>query len=372
MKLTVVRNEFLAALSHAQSVVEKRSTVPVLSHVLLVAEGNKLQMTATDLDLTIVETIIADVEIAGTTTVPAYTLYEIVRRLEDGNDVNLTLDDEGKSLSITSKRSAFRLACLAPDDFPKITRSDLPFQFSIPASQLKQLLDRTHFAMSIEETRYYLNGVYLHPINVNGQLMLRAVASDSHRLALAEVPCPVGAENIPGVILSRKTVHELRRLLDNTTTAILVQLSTNQVQFEMPNCILSARLVDGTFPNYDAVIPANNNRQFMVPTKNFMECVGRVSTVLNDKFRGIKLRIGGNSLAMIAVNPDHGQAADEAEIESDVENLEIGFNAKYLTDITHQISGDKMAVWVDDMSSPAIFKDEKDASALYVLMPMRV
>jgi DNA polymerase-3 subunit beta len=372
MKVTVERSDFLKALSHTQNVVEKRNTVPILSHVLLTAQNDQLHLMATDLDLAISEVIGAHVEEEGSTTVPASTLYEIVRKLSGDEDVSLNFHQDSQILYVTSGRSEFKLSCLLPKDFPKVTPGDLPFSFSITSENLKKLLDNTHFAMSTEEARYYLNGVYLHETQSNGQPVLRAVASDAHRLALAEITSPDGSKGMPGIILGRKVVQEIRHLLDGSPTLLTLSLSETQIKLTLPGIQLSSRLIDGAFPNYETVIPAHNGRTLVVKTKTFSDSVSRVSTILTEKHKAIKLKINNNVLLMSAINPDCGNAVDSLEVNSDVPGLEIGFNARYLTDITHQISGDDMILRLDDTASPTIFQDQNQEGTLFVLMPMRV
>lgn len=377
MHLTVDRAEFLKALGHAQSVVEKRNTVPILSHVLLQAKDQELLLMATDLDLSVVEFLGATVTTPGATTVPALRLYEIVRRLPD-TTITLQSDAEQKTLNITAGASSFNLSCLAPEDFPKFSSLELPIKFLLKTSDLKQLLDRTYFAMSTEEARYYLNGIYFHLVtkstSENGEkyTVLRSVASDAHRLALAEIRAPENIHDMPGVILSRKTVMELRQLLTTSEETVTIQLSETQIQFNFNKIELNARLIDGTFPNYDAVIPNPTEQFITIPTKQFADSVTRISTILSDKTRGLKLKITKDRLIFSATNPDYGHAIDELAIETPIDSLEIGFNARYLTDITNQITSENMIVALESTTAPTVFKSETEPHILYVLMPMRV
>lgn len=372
MKITVQRTDFLKALGHVQNVVEKRNTIPILSHVLLIAQKDELHLLATDHDLAISEVIPAHGETEGKTTVPATTLYEIVRKLPGDEDVCLTFNETKQVLYITSGRSEFKLSCLNPEDFPRITPQNLPFSLTLPGAELKKLLDNTHFAMSTEEARYYLNGVYLHQTESRGLPVLRAVASDAHRLALAEIPAPEGALGMPGVILGRKAVQEIRHLLEGVSTPVTLQLSPVQIALSLPGIQLYSRLIEATFPDYQAVIPSHNQRTLNVKTKTFSDSVSRVSTILTEKHKAIKLNIRQNTLLMSAINPECGNAEDSLEVDSDVQELEIGFNARYLTDITHQIGGDEMVLRLDDTVSPIIFQDHGDEGTLFVLMPMLV
>jgi DNA polymerase III subunit beta len=374
MKLTIERGALLKSLGHIQSVVERRNTIPILANVLLEASKNKLAMTATDMDLAIVETASADVGKTGTTTVQAHTLYDIVRKLPEGSQVGLDTGAEGKSgqVSLRAGRSTFTLASLPAEDFPKMAAGELPNNFELAAGDLRGLIDRTRFAISTEETRYYLNGIYMHATQSNGMKVLRAVATDGHRLARVEMALPSGADNIPGVILPRKTVLELRKLLDETQGAIAVSLSDTRVRFAFDDVVLTSKLIDGTFPDYERVIPASNDKVLEVDCKQFAEAVDRVATISTEKSRAIKLALSKGQLTLTATSPDAGSATEELEARYSASPIEIGFNARYLLDIAQQIEGEGARFQMSDAASPTIVQDTADSSALYVLMPMRV
>ncbi len=374
MKLTIERGALLKALGHIQSVVERRNTIPILANVLLEASKNKLSMTATDMDLAIIETAGADVGKTGTTTVQAHTLYDIVRKLPEGSQVGLDGGTDAKSgqVSLRAGRSTFTLASLPAEDFPKMAGGDLPHSFELAAADLRGLIDRTRFAISTEETRYYLNGIYVHATQSNGVKVLRAVATDGHRLARVEMPLPSGADNIPGVILPRKTVLELRKLLDETQSAIAVSLSETRVRFAVDDVVLTSKLIDGTFPDYERVIPSNNEKVLEIDCKTFAEAVDRVATISTEKSRAIKMALGKGQLTLTATSPDAGSATEELEARYTASPIEIGFNARYLLDIAQQIEGDGARFSMSDAASPTVVQDTADPSALYVLMPMRV
>jgi DNA polymerase III subunit beta len=374
MKLTIERGALLKALGHIQSVVERRNTIPILANVLLEASKNKLALTATDMDLAIVETTAAEVAKTGTTTVQAHTLYDIVRKLPEGSQVGLDSGDDAKSgqVHLRAGRSTFTLASLPADDFPKMAGGDLPNSFELASADLRGLIDRTRFAISTEETRYYLNGIYLHGTQSNGMKVLRAVATDGHRLARVEMPLPNGAENMPGVILPRKTVLELRKLLDETQGTVAMSLSDTRVRFAIDDVVLTSKLIDGTFPDYERVIPANNDKVLEVDCKIFAEAVDRVATISTEKSRAIKMALGKGQLTLTATSPDAGSATEELEARYSASPIEIGFNARYLLDIAQQIEGEGARFQMSDAASPTIVQDTADPSALYVLMPMRV
>ena len=372
MKLTIERAALLKSLAHVQSVVERRNTIPILSNVLIEADGGRLGLTATDMDLTIIEQVEADVADAGTTTAPAHTLYEIVRKLPEGAQVQLVTSGETGQMTLTSGRSTFTLSTLPKEDFPSGGASELPHSFSLAAGELKNLIDRTRFAISTEETRYYLNGIYLHATESSGIAVLRAVATDGHRLARFEMPLPDGAGEMPGVIVPRKTVGELRKLIEESDQAIEVALSETKVRFAFDSTELTSKLIDGTFPDYERVIPSGNDKIMAVDCHAFSAAVDRVSTISTEKSRAIKLALADGNLVLSATSPDAGSATEEIEVDYGGSAMEIGFNSRYLLDIAQQIESEGAQFVLSDAASPTIVRDVDDASSLYVLMPMRV
>lgn len=373
MKLTIERAELLKSLAHVQSVVERRNTIPILSNVLLEADGEALSLTATDMDLTIVEKTGAEIGQPGATTVPAHTFYDIVRKLPDGAQVEIEADGEAGRVVIRAGRSRFTLATLPREDFPSPGSEELPISFSLPEERLKAIIDRTRFAVSTEETRYYLNGIYLHASRSDdGDSTLRAVATDGHRLARIDVERPDGAGDMPGVIIPRKTITELRKLIDETDGEISLSLSESRICFAFDNLVLTSKLIDGTFPDYDRVIPVGNDKVMEVDRKVFTQAVDRVSTISSEKSRAVKMVVESGNLTLSASSAEAGTASEEIEISYDSTSIEIGFNSKYLLDITQQIEGQTAEFTMMDSSSPTIIRDSADPRALYVLMPMRV
>lgn len=372
MKITIERATLLSALGHVQSVVERRNTIPILSNVLLAAEGSELSLTATDLDLTIIETVGIDVAQAGATTAAAHTLHDIVRKLPDGAQIELSLAGDQSRLSVVAGRSSFTLPCLPKEDFPVLAEDNLPASFQISAEELKRLIDKSRFAISTEETRYYLNGIYLHAAEADGIPMLRAVATDGHRLAQVDCPLPGGAVSMPGVIVPRKAVLEVRRLLDQVDEPVQISLSETKIRFAVGKTVLTTKLIDGTFPDYKRVIPSGNDKVLEVDCKQFAEAVDRVSTISTEKSRSIKLTLENEKLHLSANSPDSGSADEELVINYPGEGIEIGFNSRYLLDIASQINGDVARLDFADAVSPTILRDLGDDRALYVLMPMRV
>jgi DNA polymerase III subunit beta len=376
MKLTIERAALLKALSHVQSVVERRTTIPILSNVLLQAGSGKLAMSATDMDLEIVEQVAARIDSDGRTTAPAHTLYDIVRKLREGAQVELETPGgaggDRNEMVLRSGRSTFTLSCLPPEDYPVMTGAELPHHFTLTAAELRTLIDRTRFAISTEETRYYLNGIYLHATKNNEVPVLRSVATDGHRLARIEMVLPEGAAGMPGVIIPRKTVLELRKLVEEGDDEVQVALGDTKIRCAIGEAALTSKLIDGTFPDYDRVIPTGNDKMLEVPCKEFAEAVDRVSTISTERSRAVKLAIDRGSLTVSATSPENGTAIEELEVRYQNTPIEIGFNSRYLLDITEQIEGEAALFAMSDAASPTVVRDSADASALYVLMPMRV
>ncbi len=372
MKVTIERSALSKALGHVQSVVERRNTIPILSNVLIQAQGAALTLTATDLDIEISEEAPADVADGGATTVSALTLFEIVKRLPEGAQVRLELSPDEGRFQVSAGRSQFALAVLPDEDFPGLTGDDLDVRFSMPTEDLRRLLTKTRFAMSQEETRYYLNGVYFHAHTDDDEPLLRAAATDGHRLARLDAPLPDGAASMPGVIVPRKAIAELSRLLDDAEDHVEIAVSSAKIRFGFGPGRLTSKLIDGSFPDYERVIPKSNANVLRVDTNDFAHAVDRVSTVSADRTRSIKLALEADNLRLTVNNPEAGSALEELSVDYGGEPLEIGFNARYLLDVAQQIDGDTATFKLADPSSPTIIADEEDERALYVLMPLRV
>jgi DNA polymerase III subunit beta len=372
MKVTVERAELLKSLSHMHRVVERRNTIPILANVLIRAEKSSLQLKATDLDLEVIESIAAEVSPGGATTVPAHMFYEIVRKLPEGSQVVLEATGDRAVLAIRAGRSRFTLQTLPESDFPDLAAGDMTHKFKLAATDLKRLIDKTQFAISTEETRYYLNGIYLHTAGTAKSAKLRAVATDGHRLAQFELPLPNGAASMPGVIIPRKTVGEVQRLIEDSEAEIGIQLSQAKIRFNVGDVVLTSKLIDGTFPDYGRVIPAGNDKELTVTKKDFEAAVDRVSTVSSERGRAVKLSLTGGRLVLSVTNPDSGSATEELEVEYAADPIDIGFNSRYLLDIAAQLDGDVALLKLADPGSPTLIQDKDAKGALYVLMPMRV
>jgi DNA polymerase-3 subunit beta len=372
MKFSIERAALLKAVSQAQSVVERRNTIPILANVLIEAEGSDVSFRATDLDIEVVDKVAAQVESAGATTVSATMLHEIVRKLPDGALISITADSAAGRLTVEAGRSNFSLATLPREDFPVMASSEYASNFSAKAPELRRLFDKSKFAISTEETRYYLNGVYMHISDSNGGRVLRCVATDGHRLARIDSDMPSGAEDMPGVIVPRKTVGELRKLLDDDDMEIAVSVSETKIRFATPAITLTSKVIDGTFPDYTRVIPQGNTRKMEVDAADFAKAVDRVATVSSERSRAVKLQLDEDRLVLSVNAPDSGAAEEELAVAYGDERLEIGFNAKYLLEIASQVDRENAVFLFNSSGDPTLMREGNDESAVYVVMPMRV
>jgi len=372
MKVSIERSALLKAMSQAQSVVERRNTIPILANVLIEAEGGEISFRATDLDIEVVYKVVGMVERAGATTVGAHTLHEIVRKLPDGAMVELTDDVTSNRLDVVAGRSSFSLATLPREDFPIMANSEYACNFSAKSEILRRLFDKSKFAISTEETRYYLNGVYMHSSDGSNGKVLRCVATDGHRLARIDTELPDGAETLPGVIVPRKTVGELRKLLDEDEIKIAVSVSETKIRFATPEMILTSKVIDGSFPDYTRVIPQGNTRRLEVDAAEFAQAVDRVSTVSSERSRAVKLTLEDDRLILSVNAPDSGAAEEELVVAYADERLEIGFNAKYLLEIAGQVDRENAVFMFNSSGDPTLMREGNDESAVYVVMPMRV
>ncbi|MDA0239959.1 MAG: DNA polymerase III subunit beta [Proteobacteria bacterium] len=370
MKITIERAQLLKVLTHIQSVVERRNTIPILSNVKFEAPNGSLSLNATDMDLDIVETVEAEIATSGSTTAPVHTLFDIVRKLPEGSQVELDCTGSDGQLVLSSGRSRFTLTCLPTEDFPVMAGGEMAHRFTVSAAGLRGIIDRTRFAISTEETRYYLNGIYLHVAENSGVKVLKAVATDGHRLASVELPLP--SEGMPGVIVPRKAVGELRKLIDESTEDVSVSLSDTKIQFSFEGAVLTSKLIDGTFPDYDRVIPTDNDKGMQADRKLFADAVDRVSAISTEKSRSVKLTLANSTLTLSANSPENDTAFEEISVEYGSSDIEIGFNSRYLLDIAQQIAGSTIQFTFADAASPTLVQDLDDPSAIYVLMPMRV
>jgi DNA polymerase-3 subunit beta len=372
MKLSMERSALLRAMSRAQSVVERRNTIPILSNVLIEAEGDQVSFRATDLDIEVIDKAPAMVSRGGATTVAAHTLHEIARKLPDGAMVELADDGISGRLEVRAGRSHFSLATLPREDFPIMASAEYQTNFACPAPVLRRLFDKAKFAISTEETRYYLNGVYMHAAKGPEGAVLRCVATDGHRLARIDAALPEGAEGVPGVIVPRKTVGELRKLLDDDEMTIAVSVSETKIRFATPEVTLTSKVIDGTFPDYARVIPTANAKRLEVDAAEFAQAVDRVATVSSERSRAVKMALAEDRLVLSVNAPDSGAADEELAVAYADEPLEIGFNARYLLEIAGQVDRENAVFLFNSAGDPTLMREGNDETAVYVVMPMRV
>ena len=375
MEIKANSSDLLKALNHIHGIVEVRHTLPILSNIVLSAENNELSLSSTNLDIFCSDKIDAEIVNSGEISVPAITFFEIVKRLPSGSDVIMSMGDEDTELILKCGRSKFNLSTLRTEDFPILSDKDLSTNFVISADELSRMIDKTKFAISNEETRYYLNGIFFHKAESNSIKFLRSVATDGHRLAQYDIPLPQGAEEITGIIIPKKTVFELRKVLDDADGDVSVSLNENKIKFSFNNLKIISKVIDGTFPDYTKVIPQNNDKKFKTNNSELKNAIDRVSAVaINEetKSKAIKLTIENNKLNLSVESQSKGSAKEEIDISYSNEKVDIGFNSRYLLDICNEVDGDEIDVNLLDSISPAIILDKTDENLFFVLMPMRI
>ncbi|MAJ24646.1 MAG: DNA polymerase III subunit beta [Rickettsiales bacterium] len=371
MKAIIDKKKLMQALSHLHGVVEKRNTIPILANVLIEAKDNSISLAATDMEIAEVQKVTCEVDQDGIITTPAHVLHDIVRKLPENARIELE-SFEGKKLDIKTDKISFSLMCLNPKDYPDIHSGDFPNGFEIEAERLSRLIDKTLFSVSTEETRYYLNGIYIHAVKEDSNEKFRVVATDGHRLSRLSTELPLNANDLQGVIIPRKTVTELRKIIDSKQNIVKIQISKNKIRFIIDNITLTSKLLDGAFPDYEKVIPNNNKKELIIDNKEFIDAVDRVSTLSSDRTRAIKFELKNKSLTISAENPDQGSAKEHINVHYTGDDLEIGFNSRYLLDIAKQISGAQIKFLLSDKLSPTLIFDDDDKQALYLLMPMHI
>ena len=374
MKLQISKSNFVKSLSFVQNIVENKATIPILSNVLLEAKQGRLNLSATDMDITIFDKIkINSIEAEGSTSVPAHTLYNVIKELPENDPIDLSYDENSKKLHLSSSKSKFVFSCLAKDEFPISTSETFKTSFDLKSDILKEIIDKTYFATSNEETRYYLNGLYLHTAELNNKKFLRAVATDGHRLAQYQINLPPTIKNNFGVIIPKKLVFELSKLIENLKDNIKIELSERKIKFSFKETTIISKLIDGKFPDYEKVIPKNTSNAFSINRKKFLESVNRISTVSSEKSKAIKLNLNKDKVTISATNLEEGgSGVEEINIKYSGPTLDIGFNSGYLKEIINQFNLDEITILFSDSTAPTIIKDPSKSESLYVLMPMRV
>ncbi len=375
MEFKINSSDLLKALSHIHGIVEVRHTLPILSNIILKAKDNELTLSSTNLDIYCADKIKAEVSLAGEISVSAITFFEIVKRLPSGSEVVMTMEEGENEIILKCGRSKFNLSTLKTDDFPIISDNDLSTNFVLSADELIRIIDKTKFAVSNEETRYYLNGIFLHKADRNSIQFLRAVATDGHRLAQYDIPLPQGAEEITGIIIPKKTIFELRKVLDDANGDVSISLNENKIKFAFNDLKIISKVIDGTFPDYTKVIPQNNNKNFKTNNNELKNAIDRVSAVAaneESKSKAIKLSLEDNKLNLSVESQSKGSANELIDISYDGDKVDIGFNSKYIIDICNEVDGEEVDISLLDSVSPAIILDKTDENLFFVLMPMRI
>lgn len=369
MKIKVNQSVVVGALRAATRVAPKNGAIPILSHVLIDAKSpGSLSIKATDLEIELTSDVGADVEQGGVVCVSAIAFRDIISKLPKDADINIEKD--GDRISLKSGRSRFHLNTLSGDDWPQIVGTDTPYALRMPSKELAQAINNTSFAISTEEIRFYLNGIYMHIPDGNG--VMRFVATDGHRLAKVEMPAPAGSDGAPGVIIPKKTVLEVSSLLAHAPETVMVKYSQNFIVFDFGDVTLKSKLVDGTYPDYERVIPGNNEKVAVVDAGALAQAAARVATVSSEKGNGIRVQMSHGVMTLSVTNPDTGDATDEIEAEWNGDSFTIGFNSKYIKDCLDVLGEGSVTLTFNDPGAPCIMTNPNKAGLLLVIMPMRV
>lgn len=371
MKLTIPRDTLAPALAALSHIVERRNTIPILSNILLAAKGQSLTLRATDLDIMAQTSLPCEVAETGALTLPAHTLADIVRKLPAGAAITLEGDGD-KSTTLRSGRSRFQLQTLPESDFPDIAAGTFGHSFTLAATALAEIIASTEFAISTEETRYYLNGVHFHTMEDDGAPVLRAVATDGHRLARLQIAAPEGAAGMPAIIVPRKTVGEIARLAKDHKGDVGIELSATKIRLTAGATTLTSKLIDGTFPDYQRILPTGNDKVATLEAEAFRTAIDRVATISSERGRAVKLALSDAGLTLSVNNPDSGGASEDLEPDYDGAPIEIGFNHRYLLDVLGVLGGETVQMKLAEPGAPALFQKHEGDKLLVVLMPMRV
>ena len=369
MKFNVNQQELQPALSYCQGVIEKRSTLEILSNVLMDVKNSSLTITATDLDLIFIHQL-NNIEVIddGKTTTRSSLMYDIVRKFSSGKKINISLSDNNK-LQLESEKSIFNLNCISSSEFPLTDENFSDNEFIIKSKSLLKLMNKCKFSVSNDETRHYLSGIYFHQTEVEDKNYLTAVATDSHRMSISKVRLDQKI-NFDPIILPKKTIFQLVTLLDSYDGDVKISNLKSKIKFELKNSILISKLIDGKFPNYIQVIPKNNQKKLEVDLKLFLGSVDRVASVSLDKKDGVKFNLNKDVLNLTVNNTNSGDGNENLNVKFDHE-LEISFNSRYLIDVASQLDGEKIEIFFNDTGSPALIKDPSDFDSIYVVMPMK-
>jgi len=371
MEITVNRDVFLKSLGHAYGIIEKKTTLPILSNVLIEAKNSKLKITATDLDLIYTEVMpLQELKVEGSTTTSASILYDILRKLEPDAKINLSLQSTNK-LKLTSGNSKFNLLCIPSDNFPISEENFDQKDFEVSAQSFLKLLSKAKISISSDETRHYLNGIYFHKASLENKSFLTGVATDSHRLSASSIEIEKNIVFEP-IILPKKTVFQLITLLEQTSSNIIVSNNKSKVKFVMGNGILISKVIDGRFPDYSKVVPKDNNKTLQVKLNEFKNSIERVTSVSSDRKEGLKIAISKDSLKLSVNSPNSGEGVENINANFDSEDMTISFNSRYLIDIVQQIEHEKIIMNLKEAGSPVLIRDLSDKLSFHVIMPMKI
>ena len=371
MQFVVKRDILLKSLNFVQGVVEKKNTLPILSNVLLELKNNKLSIVATDLDIVFYDET-NDVKILkeGSTTTSAAILYDILRKIPSNSELNFELKTENK-LSLKSENSDFNLLCLPVDNFPTFTDEFEGKEIFIQNKKFLKLLNKTKIAISNDDTRHYLNGIFLHLTESHGRNFLTSVSTDSHRLSSSSIEIET-VDNFSSIILPRKTVFQLCTLLTDTSEKLSIQIAENKIKFSLGNIKLISKVIDGKFPDYKKVVPTNNDKSLIVASKDFINSIERVTSVSLDGKEGVKLAINKENIQLSVNSANSGEGNEIIKANFNSDNLNISFNSKYLIDIASEIEDKNLKMSLKDSVSPVLIEDNSDKNSYYVIMPMKI
>ena len=369
MKFNINQQDLQKSLNYCQGVIEKRSTLPILSNVLLDVSNGKLTITATDLDLIFIHQI-SNIEILeeGKTTTSASIMYDIVRKISSGKKINFSNPSENK-LQLESEKSLFNLNCINASEFPLTDEDFNKNEFVINSKHFLKLLNKCKFSISNDETRHYLTGIFFHQTQIEDKIFLTAAATDSHRMSISKIRLKNKIEFDP-IILPKKTIFQLCSILEDFDGDIKISNIKSKIKFEINDSILISKLIDGKFPNYVQVIPKENQKKLEVDLKSFLNSVDRVASVSLDKKDGVKFSLSKDILNLSVNNTNSGDGKESLTVKFDDE-LDISFNSRYLIDVASQLDGEKIEIYLKDSGLPALIKDPADFDSIYVVMPMK-
>ena len=371
MEFTINRDTFLKSLARANGIIEKKTTLPILSNILIEAKESKIKITATDLDIIYLEQIIPqEVKQEGSTTTSANILYDILRKLEPDSKIEFTLLTVNK-LKLVSGNSKFNLLCIPSDNFPLSEENVNEKNFEISSQKLLKLLNKTKISISNDETRHYLNGIYLHKTKLENKSFLCGVATDSHRLSLSSIEIDTNI-HIEPIILPKKTIFQLISLLEQNNNPIKISNNKSKIKFEMDVGVLISKVIDGRFPDYDKVIPKDNDKILEIKLNEFKNSIERVTTVSSDRKEGLKMFISKDAIQLTVNNPNSGEGVENINAKFNSDDLNISFNSRYLSDIASQIENESIVINLKDPGSPVLIRDFLDKNSFHVVMPMKL